>query len=207
MQPSIEVRGLRTRYAGTTAVDGLTFDVRPGEVTGFVGPNGAGKSTTMRLVLGLDSPDEGIALVCGRPYRTLRRPLTDVGALLDAGAMHPARKARDHLLWLAHSNGLLRNSRRLSVIDRPAAAMGARPSISRGRISDTLSTVSTTSVTPSWSAKSCTRSYSGPAGPSGPTKKDVGVLRVTTRNSPRSSTCSSIDGGDEQVPSNPAISA
>jgi ABC-2 type transport system ATP-binding protein len=68
MEPSIEVRALRKRFRGTVAVDGLSFTVRPGEVTGFVGPNGAGKSTTMRLILGLDSPDEGDALVGGKPY-------------------------------------------------------------------------------------------------------------------------------------------
>src|SRR5215213_5036414 len=106
MEPSIEVRGLRKRFGSTVAVDGLSFTVRPGEVTGFVGPNGAGKSTTMRLILGLDTPDEGEALVNGRPYRSLRAPLTQVGALLDASALHPGRRAGDHLLWLAHSNGI-----------------------------------------------------------------------------------------------------
>jgi ABC-2 type transport system ATP-binding protein len=104
----IEVRGLRKRYGETVAVDGLTFEVRPGEVTGFVGPNGAGKSTTLRLILGLDRPDEGEALVGGQAYRSLRTPLTHVGALLDAGALHPGRSARDHLLWMAQSNGLPR---------------------------------------------------------------------------------------------------
>ena len=78
--------------AATVAVDGLSFTVRAGEVTGFVGPNGAGKSTTMRLILGLDAPDEGEALVGGRPYRSLRTPLTQVGALLDAAALHPGRR-------------------------------------------------------------------------------------------------------------------
>src|SRR5688572_19365230 len=106
MEPTIEVRALRKRYRTTVAVDGLSFIVRPGEVTGFVGPNGAGKSTTMRLILGLDSADEGAALIGGQPYRSLRTPLTKVGALLDASAAHPGRKARDHLLWLAHSNGI-----------------------------------------------------------------------------------------------------
>jgi ABC-2 type transport system ATP-binding protein len=104
MQPSIEVSAVLKRYRAVVAVDGLSFTVRPGEVTGFVGPNGAGKSTTMRLILGLDTPDEGHALVNGVPYRMLRRPLTHVGALLDAAAVHPGRSARDHLLWLAHSN-------------------------------------------------------------------------------------------------------
>jgi ABC-2 type transport system ATP-binding protein len=80
--------------------------VQPGQVTGFVGPNGSGKSTTMRLILSLDAPDAGTATIGGRPFRSLRAPLTHVGALLDAGAVHPGRSARDHLLWLAHSNGL-----------------------------------------------------------------------------------------------------
>ncbi|GAA0900617.1 ABC transporter ATP-binding protein [Virgisporangium aurantiacum] len=125
MEPSIEVRALRKRFRSTVAVDGLSFTVRPGEVTGFVGPNGAGKSTTMRLILGLDSPDEGAALVGGKPYRSLRAPLTHVGALLDASALHPARKARDHLLWLAHSNGIPK--RRVDeVLDQVGLASAAR---------------------------------------------------------------------------------
>ncbi|WP_067800335.1 ABC transporter ATP-binding protein [Actinomadura formosensis] len=103
---SIECRGLRKRYGRTVAVDGLSFAVEAGRVTGFVGPNGAGKSTTMRMILGLDAPDAGTALVCGRPYRSLRNPLCSVGALLDAGALHPGRRARDHLLWMARSNGI-----------------------------------------------------------------------------------------------------
>src|SRR5262245_49294402 len=103
---SIEIRGLRKRYGRTPAVDGLSFTVHPGQVTGFVGPNGAGKSTTLRILLGLDAADEGTALVGGVAYRTLREPLRRVGALLDAGAVHPGRRGRDHLLWLAHSNGI-----------------------------------------------------------------------------------------------------
>jgi ABC-2 type transport system ATP-binding protein len=106
MNTSIEVRDLRKRYGTTTAVDGLSFTVAPGEVTGFVGPNGAGKSTTMRVIVGLDAADAGHAHVGGRPYRALRRPLTEVGALLDAEAVHPGRRAKDHLLWMAHSNGI-----------------------------------------------------------------------------------------------------
>jgi ABC-2 type transport system ATP-binding protein len=109
MQPSIEVHGLRKRYGRTVAVDGVSFALAPGKVTGFVGPNGAGKSTTMRLVLGLDAPDEGVALVGGQPYRSLRNPLAQVGALLDSGSIHPARKGRDHLLWLAYTNGFTKN--------------------------------------------------------------------------------------------------
>ncbi|HZM79969.1 MAG TPA: ATP-binding cassette domain-containing protein [Candidatus Limnocylindrales bacterium] len=103
---SIEVRGLRKSFGRTLAVDDLSFTVAPGRVTGFVGPNGAGKSTTMRMILGLDRPDAGTALVGGRPYRSLLRPLTEVGALLDASAIHPGRRAKDHLLWQAHSAGL-----------------------------------------------------------------------------------------------------
>jgi ABC-2 type transport system ATP-binding protein len=125
MESSIEVRALRKRYRSTVAVDGLSFTVRPGEVTGFVGPNGAGKSTTMRLILGLDSADEGEALVGGRAYRSLRRPLTHVGALLDASALHPGRRAKDHLLWLAHSNGI--SKRRVAeVLDQVGLASAAR---------------------------------------------------------------------------------
>src|ERR1700761_1934562 len=103
---SIEVAGLCKRFGGTTALDGMTFTVRPGRVTGFAGPNGAGKSTAMRVILGLAVPDAGVALVEGRPYRALRRPLNHVGSLLDASAPHPGRSGRDHLLWLAHSHGL-----------------------------------------------------------------------------------------------------
>jgi ABC-2 type transport system ATP-binding protein len=106
MEASIEVTGLRKRFGPTLALDGMTFSVLPGQVTGFVGPNGAGKSTTMRVILGLDAPDEGTALVGGQPYQTLRHPLSQIGALLDAGALQPSRSARNHLLWLAHSQGL-----------------------------------------------------------------------------------------------------
>ncbi|WP_433235818.1 ABC transporter ATP-binding protein [Actinomadura nitritigenes] len=102
----IEVRELTKRYGGTVAVDRLSFQVRPGAVTGFLGPNGAGKSTTMRVLLGLDAPSSGAALVNGGPYTALRRPLHEVGALLDAGAVHGGRRAFDHLGWLARSNGI-----------------------------------------------------------------------------------------------------
>jgi ABC-2 type transport system ATP-binding protein len=103
---TIEVSGLRKRFGPTVALDGMTFTVSPGQVTGFIGPNGAGKSTTMRVILGLDAPDAGHALVGGRPYVSLRDPLTQIGALLDAAALQPSRTARNHLLWLAHSQGL-----------------------------------------------------------------------------------------------------
>ncbi|WP_433016070.1 ABC transporter ATP-binding protein [Kribbella sp. CA-294648] len=106
MPATIEVSGLRKSYGSKLAVDDLSFTVRPGQVTGFVGPNGAGKSTTMRIILGLDATDAGSALIDGRRYQTLRAPLRHVGALLDAGAFHPGRRARDHLLWMAQYNGL-----------------------------------------------------------------------------------------------------
>ncbi|MEV1004859.1 ATP-binding cassette domain-containing protein [Nonomuraea sp. NPDC050202] len=102
----IEVRALTMRYGRTVVVDDLTFTVEPGLVTGFLGPNGAGKSTTMRAVLGLESPAAGEALVGGRAYVSLRRPLRTMGALLDAGAVHGGRSARAHLAWLARSNGI-----------------------------------------------------------------------------------------------------
>jgi ABC-2 type transport system ATP-binding protein len=102
----IEADALTKHYGPTVAVDGLTFAVRPGQVTGFLGPNGAGKSTTMRLILGLDAPTGGTVTVNGRPYREKRFPLRDVGALLDALAVHGGRKAFDHLLCLAQSNGM-----------------------------------------------------------------------------------------------------
>jgi ABC-2 type transport system ATP-binding protein len=106
---TVEVRGLTKRYGATVAVDDLTFSVAPGRVTGFVGPNGAGKSTTMRLILGLAAPDAGTALVRGEQYVEKRFPLREVGALLDASATHPGRRARDHLLWMAQSNDLPRS--------------------------------------------------------------------------------------------------
>src|SRR5690349_20905382 len=106
MEATIEVTGLRKRFGQAQALDGMTFTVAPGQVTGFVGPNGAGKSTTMRVILGLDAPDEGEATVNGKPYRQLKHPLSHLGALLDAAALQPSRSARNHLLWLAHSQGL-----------------------------------------------------------------------------------------------------
>ncbi|HEX9546275.1 MAG TPA: ATP-binding cassette domain-containing protein [Acidimicrobiales bacterium] len=106
MEPTIEVTGLRKRFGPAVALDGISFSVAPGQVTGFVGPNGAGKTTTMRVILGLDAADEGSALIDGQPYAALRHPLSRVGSLLDAGALHPSRTARNHLLWLAYSQGL-----------------------------------------------------------------------------------------------------
>ncbi|GAA0212583.1 ABC transporter ATP-binding protein [Actinomadura nitritigenes] len=104
----IEARGLTKRYGDTTAVDGVTFSVPPGRVTGFLGPNGAGKTTTMRMILGLDRPTAGEVTVNGRRYRTLGAPLREVGALLDARNVHGGRTAYNHLLCLAKSNAIPR---------------------------------------------------------------------------------------------------
>jgi ABC-2 type transport system ATP-binding protein len=104
----IEAVGVTKRYGSALAVDHLTFSARPGLVTGFLGPNGAGKSTTMRLIVGLDRPDSGTVTVNGQAYRDLRFPLHQVGALLEAKAVHPGRSARGHLRWLADSNGISR---------------------------------------------------------------------------------------------------
>jgi ABC-2 type transport system ATP-binding protein len=102
----IEVRGLTKRYGDVLAVDDLSFDVQPGSVTGFLGPNGSGKSTTMRMVLGLDRPTSGTALVNGRPFATLAEPLREVGALLDPGSVHPGRSGRSHLRVAARTHGI-----------------------------------------------------------------------------------------------------
>jgi ABC-2 type transport system ATP-binding protein len=123
MDASIEVAGLRKRFGAAHALDGMTFTVAPGQVTGFVGPNGAGKSTTMRVILGLDAADAGTALVGGRPYASLSRPLSQVGSLLDASALQPSRSARNHLLWLAHSQGL--TARRVDEVIAQVGLAGA----------------------------------------------------------------------------------
>lgn len=109
MGQTIEVTGLTKRYGSTTAVDDLSFRVAPGRVTGFLGPNGSGKSTTMRMILGLDSPSTGRALIGGRPYQELTWPLRQVGALLDGRAYHPGRSAGAHLRALAAANAIPRN--------------------------------------------------------------------------------------------------
>jgi len=105
----IELNGLTKRFGQVTAVDELSFTVRPGRVTGFLGPNGAGKTTTMRLILGLEVPTSGTALVGGHRYQQLIRPLRQVGSVLDATAVHGGRTAHDHLLSLAVSNGIRRS--------------------------------------------------------------------------------------------------
>jgi ABC-2 type transport system ATP-binding protein len=123
MQAMIEVSGLRKRFGPTQALDGMSFTVQAGQVTGFVGPNGAGKSTTMRVILGLDAADEGKATVGGRSYSSLRQPMRVIGSLLDAGALQPSRSARNHLLWLAHSQGL--DARRVDEVIEQAGLQGA----------------------------------------------------------------------------------
>lgn len=115
----IEVQALTKRYGSTLAVDDLSFTVRPGCVTGFLGPNGSGKSTTMRLVLGLDAPTSGWARIGGRSYRSLRAPLREVGALIDARGTHPGRTAAHHLLGLARSNRIA-----ASRVDEVLSAVG-----------------------------------------------------------------------------------
>jgi len=105
----IVTHGLTKRYGNTLAVDDLSFTVRPGVVTGFLGPNGSGKSTTMRMIMGLDLPDAGTAIVNGMPYDQLAWPLREVGALLDAKAFHPGRSAADHLRYLAQTNDIPRS--------------------------------------------------------------------------------------------------
>ncbi|MET1072558.1 MAG: ATP-binding cassette domain-containing protein [Umezawaea sp.] len=102
----IEVANLTKRYGAKTAVDGLTFTVRPGTVTGFLGPNGAGKSTTMRMLVGLDTPTSGTAKVNGRVYAEHKAPLREIGVLLEARAVHPGRSARDHLLAIGATHGI-----------------------------------------------------------------------------------------------------
>lgn len=122
---SIDIQDLTKEYGTRRAVDHLTFRVEPGRVTGFLGPNGAGKSTTMRLVLGLDRPTSGTATIGGRGYATLDEPLRQVGALLDAGAAHGSRTARDHLRVLAASNRIP-NRRVDEVLEETGLASVAR---------------------------------------------------------------------------------
>jgi ABC-2 type transport system ATP-binding protein len=105
----IEAQGLTKRYGDTLAVDNLSFSVEPGKITGFLGPNGAGKTTTMRLILGLDRPTAGRVTINGKPFDEVSQPMRQVGALLDAKAMHGGRSAHNHLLCLAQSNNLPRS--------------------------------------------------------------------------------------------------
>ncbi|TDE24988.1 ATP-binding cassette domain-containing protein [Nonomuraea mesophila] len=119
----ISLKNLSKRYGDRLAVDGLSLELEPGTVTGFLGPNGAGKSTTMRLILGLDRPASGTALIGGVPYRKIKNPLRTVGALLDARALHPGRSGRAHLAALARSNGIPR--RRVSEVLETVGMAGA----------------------------------------------------------------------------------
>ncbi|TDD19197.1 ATP-binding cassette domain-containing protein [Nonomuraea diastatica] len=121
----ISLKNLSKRYGDRLAVDDLSLDLKPGAVTGFLGPNGAGKSTTMRLVLGLDRPTSGTALVGGVPYQKIRNPLRTVGALLDARALHPGRSGHAHLAALARSNGIARR-RVAEVLETVGMASAAR---------------------------------------------------------------------------------
>src|SRR6195952_3099890 len=102
----IEIEHVTKRYGEKTAVEDLSFVVKPGIVTGFLGPNGAGKSTTMRMILGLDAPTSGTVLVNGRSYRDLEAPLHEIGAMLEARAIHPGRSAFNHLLAMAQTHGI-----------------------------------------------------------------------------------------------------
>jgi ABC-2 type transport system ATP-binding protein len=123
----IEIHELTKRYGSVTAVDGLTFTVRPGEVTGFLGPNGAGKSTTMRMIVGLDAPTSGTVLVNSKPPRAHAAPLRELGAMLDPRAVHPTRSARHHLLALARTSGIRR-----SRVDELIEAVGLAGAAQRG---------------------------------------------------------------------------
>jgi ABC-2 type transport system ATP-binding protein len=114
----IEAHELTKRYGDTTAVHSLSFTIAPGTVTGFLGPNGAGKSTTMRMIMGLDRPTSGTVTVNGKPYRQHRAPLREVGALLDASAVHPGRSARSHLRSMAATHNI-KASRVSEVSARP----------------------------------------------------------------------------------------
>jgi ABC-2 type transport system ATP-binding protein len=125
---SIVVEHLTKRYGATTVLSDLSFEVRPGVVTGFLGPNGAGKSTTMRCMVGLDRPDAGRVTFDGRPYPSMDRPLEQIGVLLDASYVHPARSARNHLLWMAAASGIPR-ARVDAVLELVGLASAARTPI------------------------------------------------------------------------------
>ncbi len=157
----IAAKGLTKKFGDKTAVDGIDFTVPAGRVTGFLGPNGAGKSTTMRMVLGLDRATAGTVTVNGKAYADLKAPLREVGALLDAKAVHGGRTAYNHLLWLAKSNGIPRQ-RVDEVIDLvgwarspPSGSAGSRSawasgSASPGRCSATLGCCCSTSRSTAW---------------------------------------------------------
>src|SRR6187455_1859557 len=124
----IEAQGLTKRYGDKTAVDGVSFTVQPGKVTGFLGPNGAGKSTTMRMIVGLDRPSAGTVTVNGKPYAEHKAPLREVGALLDAKAVHTGRSAVNHLLAIGATHGIGRKR-----VDEVIALTGLQ-SVARKRV-------------------------------------------------------------------------
>jgi ABC-2 type transport system ATP-binding protein len=154
----IVIDHVNKRYGSQMAVDDLSFEVKPGVVTGFLGPNGAGKSTTMRMIIGLDRPTSGRITVNGRRYEDLPAPLHEVGALLEAKAVHPGRSARDHLLAVAATTGIPR--RRVdetldlvgltSVAGRRAGAFSLGMSASPARCSATRRSSSSTSRSTAW---------------------------------------------------------
>jgi ABC-2 type transport system ATP-binding protein len=147
----IEARGLSKRYGSKLAVEGLSFEVRPGRVTGFLGPNGAGKSTTLRMVMGLDAPSEGTVTISGQPYASLRRPLFQVGAMLEAAAIHEGRSAYNHLLCVAQSNGIGRRR-----VDEVLGIVGLTSVASGGPASSPSAWANGSgSASPSWETRSC----------------------------------------------------
>lgn len=126
----LTIDGLTKRHGHRTVLSDVTFQARPGRVTGFLGPNGAGKSSTLRILLGLDRPASGSALVDGQPYRALRDPLRTVGAMLDGSGAHRSRTARNHLAWVARSNGIAK-SRVNDVLDQVGLAAAGRTRVGR----------------------------------------------------------------------------
>jgi ABC-type multidrug transport system ATPase subunit len=127
----IEAHELTKRYGDTTAVHSLSFTIAPGTVTGFLRPNGAGKSTTMRMIMGLDRPTSGTVTVNGKPYRQHRAPLREVGALLEASAVHPGRSARSHLRTMAAAHNIKAPGQRGQCTPRPAATPADGPLLSK----------------------------------------------------------------------------
>lgn len=126
----LQIDNLSKRHGPRAVLSDVTFQALPGRVTGFLGPNGAGKSSTLRVLLGLDRPTAGTALVGGRPYRSLRHPLRTVGSMLDGSGAHRSRTARDHLAWVARSNGIPR--RRVNeVLDQVGLADSGRTRVGR----------------------------------------------------------------------------
>ena len=126
----LSISGLSKRHGSRTVLSDVTFQARPGRVTGFVGPNGAGKSSTLRILLGMDRPTAGAALVDGRPYRKLRDPLRAVGSMLDGSGAHRSRTARNHLTWVARAGGIPKR-RVPEVLDQVGLADAGRTRVGR----------------------------------------------------------------------------